>query len=175
VMMGEVEFSAGAAVGGGPVAGGGAVRALTGGVTLSPPVPSLRVPGGGREAGAARCPVASKQRLVWRLPGSGQAQCTSRRDFAHVSSSTHRAFHGERAGKNDHGGLGDGCEIRSAKTRHNRNCIEQGNRRSRSRHCAADGVSSVERTRILPRGLGHTGNELGHKGTTAERRLSAKR
>ena len=43
------------------------------------------------------------------------------------------------------------------------------------RHCAADGVSSVERTRILPRGLGHTGNELGHKGTTAERRLSAKR
>jgi hypothetical protein len=28
------------------------------------------------------------------------------------SSSTHRAFHGESAGKSDRGGLVDGCEIR---------------------------------------------------------------
>jgi hypothetical protein len=71
--------------------------------------------------------TSGSQRLVWRLPSSGQAQCTSRKDFAPFSSSTHRAFHGERAGKNDRGGLGDGCEIRSAKTRHNTNCIKQGN------------------------------------------------
>ncbi len=67
------------------------------------------------------------QRLVWRLPCSGQAQCTSRRDFAPFSSSTHRVFHGERVGNNDHEGFGDGCEVRSAKTRHNTNCIQQGN------------------------------------------------
>ena len=66
-------------------------------------------------------------RLVCRMPCSGQAQCTSRRDFAPFSSSTHRVFHGERVGNNDHEGLGDGCEVRSAKTRHNTNCIQQGN------------------------------------------------
>jgi hypothetical protein len=67
--------------------------------------------------------------LSWwvRIPCSGQAQCTSRRDFAPFFSSTHRAFHGDRAGKSDRGGLGNGCEIRSAKTRHNTNCIKQGN------------------------------------------------
>jgi len=67
------------------------------------------------------------KRLVCRIPCSGQAQCTSPRDFAPFPPSTHRAFHGERADKNDCGGLGDGCEVRSVKTRHNTNCINQGN------------------------------------------------
>jgi hypothetical protein len=71
------------------------------------------------------------QRLVCRIPFSRQAQCTSRRDFAPVSPSIHRAFHGERADKSDCscycGGLGDGCEVRSVKIRHNTNCIDQGN------------------------------------------------
>jgi len=66
-------------------------------------------------------------RLVCRMPCSGQAQCTSRRDFAPFTPSTHRAFHGERADKSGCGGLGDGCEVRSAKTRHNTNCFNQGN------------------------------------------------
>ena len=52
-------------------------------------------------------------RVICKIPCSGQAQCTSRRDFARFSSSTHKAFHGERADKNDCGGLGDGCEIRN--------------------------------------------------------------
>jgi hypothetical protein len=47
------------------------------------------------------------------------------------SPSTQRAFHGERAAdKSDCGGLGeagDECEVRSARTRHNTNCINQGN------------------------------------------------
>ena len=67
------------------------------------------------------------QRLVCRIPCSWQAQCTSRRNFAPFPPSTQRAFHGERADKSDCGGLGDRCEIRSAKTRHNTNCINQGN------------------------------------------------
>jgi hypothetical protein len=42
-------------------------------------------------------------------------------------SSIHRAFHGEHAGKNGCGGSRDGwCEIRSARTPHNTNCIKRG-------------------------------------------------
>ena len=70
---------------------------------------------------------SGEQRLVWRLAGSGQAQCTSRRDFAPFISSTLRAYHGERAGKSDGRGLAGGCEIHSARTQHNTNCIKQGN------------------------------------------------
>jgi hypothetical protein len=66
------------------------------------------------------------QPLVCRIPGSGQAQCTPRRDFAPFDSSTHRAFHGDRTGKSYGGGLAGGCEIRSART-HNTNCIKRGN------------------------------------------------
>ena len=39
-----------------------------------------------------------------------------RRDFAPFTSSTHKALHGERAGKVDGGGLTGGCVIRSAGT-----------------------------------------------------------
>jgi hypothetical protein len=59
---------------------------------------------------------AGPQRLVCRIPGSGQAQCFSRRHFAPFTSSTHRAFHGECAGNSDSGRLAGGCEIRSATT-----------------------------------------------------------
>jgi hypothetical protein len=76
---------------------------------------------------------SAPQRLICRIPGSGQAQCTSRRDFAPFSSSTHRAFHGEHAGKSDGGGLAGGCEARSARTRHNTNCIKEGNIKTSAR------------------------------------------
>jgi hypothetical protein len=69
------------------------------------------------------------QRLVCRIPGSRQAQCTSRRDFAPFTSSTHRAFHGEPAGKIDGRGLAGGWEVRSART-HNTNCINKKYRRA---------------------------------------------
>ena len=44
------------------------------------------------------------QNSVRRLPGSGQVQCTSWRNFAPFSSSTFKTIHGEQAGKRDRGG-----------------------------------------------------------------------
>ena len=52
-------------------------------------------------------PITKLCALVWRLTCAGRL--TSRRDFAPFSSATHRAFHGERAGTNDHGGWGMGA------------------------------------------------------------------
>jgi hypothetical protein len=62
-----------------------------------------------------------------RLPGSGQVQCTSWRNFAPFSSSTFKTIHGEQAGKRDRGGSAVGAlEAHSARTRHNTTCIKQG-------------------------------------------------
>ena len=46
---------------------------------------------------------------VRRLPGSGQVQCTSWRNFAPFSSSTFKTIHGEQAGKRDRGGSAVGA------------------------------------------------------------------
>jgi len=70
--------------------------------------------------------------------GGKRATTLSLQDTVQLAGSVHLAeklcpfsplnpFHGERADKSDCGGLGDGCEVRSAKTRHNTNCINQGN------------------------------------------------
>ena len=48
--------------------------------------------------------VASAKVSVRRLPGSGQVQCTSWRNFALFSSSTFKNIHGAQAGKRDRGG-----------------------------------------------------------------------
>jgi hypothetical protein len=62
-----------------------------------------------------------------RLPGSGQVQCTSWRNFAPFSSSTFKTIHGEQAGKRDRGGSAVGAlEAHSARTRHNTTCIKPG-------------------------------------------------
>ena len=78
--------------------------------------------------------------ILWTFPGwsggnrvttlslqGGQAQCTSLRDFAPFPPSSHRVFHDKSIDKSDCGGLGDGCEVHSAKTLHNTTCINQGN------------------------------------------------
>ena len=49
------------------------------------------------------------QHSVRRLPGSGQVQCTSWRNFAPFSSSTFKTIHGEQAGKRDRGGSAVGA------------------------------------------------------------------
>ena len=55
-------------------------------------------------------PVGSgPQHSVRRLPGSGQVQCTSWRNFAPFSSSTFKTIHGEQAGKRDRGGSAVGA------------------------------------------------------------------
>ena len=46
---------------------------------------------------------------VRRLPGSGQVQCTSWRNFAPFSSSTFKNIHGEQSGKRDRGGSAVGA------------------------------------------------------------------
>jgi len=48
------------------------------------------------------------QHSVRRLPGSGQVQCTSWRNFAPFSS-TFKTIHGEQAGKRDRGGSAVGA------------------------------------------------------------------
>jgi hypothetical protein len=49
------------------------------------------------------------QHSVRRLPGSGQVQSTSWRNFAPFSSSTFKTIHGEQAGKRDRGGSAVGA------------------------------------------------------------------
>jgi len=61
-----------------------------------------------------RCRVPTQcrsgpQHSVRRLPGSGQVQCTSWRNFAPFSSSTFKTIHGEQAGKRDRGGSAVGA------------------------------------------------------------------
>ena len=61
-----------------------------------------------------RCRVPTQcrsgpQHSVRRLPGSGQAQCTSWRNFAPFSSSTFKNIHGEQAGKRDRRGSAVGA------------------------------------------------------------------
>jgi hypothetical protein len=48
---------------------------------------------------ASFSPRRRPQHSVRRLPGSGQVQCTSWRNFAPFSSSTFKNIHGEQAGK----------------------------------------------------------------------------
>ena len=64
------------------------------------------------------------QRLVWRLPGSGQAQCSAPRKETLLLFPPQPIEHfmASARARNDRGGLGGGCEIRRAKTRHNTNC-----------------------------------------------------
>ncbi len=85
---------------------------------------------------AARvCAAGQVQTVTWKRVTTLCLEATGQRAgsvhlaerLCSFSSSTHRAFHGERAGKNDRGGLGDRCEIRSARTRHHTNCSKQGN------------------------------------------------
>jgi hypothetical protein len=54
---------------------------------------------------ASTCP----QHSVRRLPGSGQVQCTSWRNFAPFSSSTFKNIHCEQVGKRDCGGSAVGA------------------------------------------------------------------
>ena len=52
---------------------------------------------------AIRIMRSGPQHSVRRLPGSGQVQCTSWRNFAPFSSSAFKTIHGEQAGKRDRG------------------------------------------------------------------------
>jgi hypothetical protein len=56
-------------------------------------------------------------------------QCTLRRNYAPFTSSTHRAFHGERAGKSDGGGLAVGARY-VVRDNTKTDCIKQGNKTS---------------------------------------------
>jgi len=58
--------------------------------------------GGGGETGEHS--IRRPQHSVRRLPGSGQVQCTSWRNFAPLSSSTFKTIHGEQGGKRERGG-----------------------------------------------------------------------
>ena len=100
---------------------------------------------------AARvCAAGQVQTVTWKrvttlcLEATGQragsVQLSER--LCSFSSSTHRASHGERAGKNDRGGLGDGCEIRSARTRHNTSC---------SKTDSSEWMNPSAHTRVLDR------------------------
>jgi hypothetical protein len=73
--------------------------------------------GGRRSGGGGGGGGSGPQHSVRRLPGSGQAQCTSWRNFAPFSSSTFKNIHGEQAGKRDRGGSEVGAlEAPSART-----------------------------------------------------------